>query len=176
MKPNIETYINSLKENFGENLTPQVENVAADFIENYEEYQKMFLENKILIISSTNRLADATNNTEYSAYRTYYGLAILLVAISLVFCLISWKISIVLFSLAIIMKIISKLKRDRSSKNYTELIYDELRNDVDRGLLKVCINYCAGVIQLQSSKGNAHIPILPSTCITGKIVYAKHNR
>ncbi|TDE46981.1 hypothetical protein E0I26_02525 [Flavobacterium rhamnosiphilum] len=175
MKPNIETYLKHLKENFGENLTPQVQQVAADFVENHEEYSEMFLKNKISIISSASRLADATGNPEYSKHHKFNGLSIVLILTSIIFLFFSWKTTIILIVLSIIMKLISKSLKNKSNFNYTKLIYDELANDIDSGILKVCVNYCAGIVQLQSSKAKAHLPILPSACITGEIIYAKHS-
>lgn len=71
------------------------------------------------------------------------------------------------------MRLISKSLVTKLSFDYTKKIHDELNDDIDNGILNVCVNYCAGIIQLQSSKAKVHLPILPSTCITGIIEYAK---
>lgn len=174
MKPTVEKYLKHLKENFGETLTPQVEHIATDFIENYEEFKEMFLTNRISIISSASRLATSTGNIEFSKYQKYNGLSIVLMVVAVIFLFFSWKTTIIVFALSVIMRLISKSLKTKLSANYTKQIYDELKNDIDNGILNVCINYCAGIIQLQSSKAITHLPILPSTCITGIIKYANH--
>lgn len=172
MKPELEELVLKLEEKFGK-LVPQAEHCAIDFHNRYEDFIQSIRSNEIIIVASPNMLADKLRDSKYSRYRTFSGLSILSLVIALIFLFFNWKIGLGFFVAAFISKKISMNLKYKASKNFANEITSKFSIDPDDGMFDLCQYYIAGILQLVSPKGKAHLPLIPSYSLTGIEKYAR---
>lgn len=172
MKPTLDELISGLEEKFGE-LIPQAKHCAEDFHKSYEDFIDSILSKKIIIVASPNLLADKIQEPKYTRYRTFGGLSIFLFFIGLITLFFNWKIAIGIFVLAFILRKISTYLKFKSSQNFAKEITSKFSSNPDEGMFDICQYYIAGILQLASTKGKAHLPLIPSYCLTGIKKYAR---
>jgi ABC-type multidrug transport system fused ATPase/permease subunit len=134
----------------------------------------LFLDKKIEITVSSFRLSKSTGNLDYSKHKIFDNLSIILFLLTLILVFFNWRYALFIFLLVLLLKFISYLIKKNTVKNFNSKLYKTLEVNIDDGIETIFINYCAGIISLSTIKATAFIPILPSTCISGKIVYAKN--
>lgn len=171
MRPTLEDLVLKLEEKFGK-LNQQAEHCTEDFHKNYDNFIDSILSNEIVIVASPNILADTFRDSKYSRYRIFNGLSILTVLGGLITLFFNWKIGIGIFILAFIFKKISSNLKINSSLNFANEITQKFSTNPDEGMFDICQYYIAGVLQLASSKGAAHLPLIPSYSLTGIEKYA----
>lgn len=172
MRPTLKELILKLEEKFGK-LNPQAEHCAEDFHTNYEKFIDSILSNEINIVASPNMLADKLQESKYTRYRTFSGLSIFLVVVGLITLFFNWKIGIGIFILAFISKKISSNLKFKSSQNFAKELTLKFSTNPDEGMFDICQYYIAGILQLASTKGRAHLPLIPSFSLTGIEKYAR---
>ncbi len=172
MKPSLDELIIKLEEKFGK-LNPQANHCAEDIFKNYENFIESISSNEIIIVASPNMLADKLQEPKYTKYRTFGGLSILMVIIGIVTLFFNWKIALVIFILAYILKKISSNLKFKSSQNFAKELTSKFSINPHEGMFDICQYYIAGILQLASSKGRAHLPLLPSYSLSGIETFAK---
>lgn len=172
MKPTLDELIIKLEEKFGK-LTPQANHCTEDIYSNYENFIESISSYEIIFVVSPNMLADKLQETKYTRYRTFGGLSILMVIIGIVTLFLNWKIAIGIFILAYILKKISSNLKFKSSQDFAKELTSKFLINPDEGMFDVCQYYIAGILQLASSKGRAHLPLLPSYSLSGIEIYAR---
>jgi len=172
MKPTLTELISKLEEQFGK-LTPAAEHCAEDFHENYQDFIDSFRSNTIIIIASPTMLANKLQEPKYMRYRTFGGLSILLIIAGLITLFFNWKIGLGLIVSSFIAKFISSKMKNSSSKNFARDITSKVNEKSDEGMFDICQYYIAGILQLASSRGRAHLPLIPSYSLTGIKEFAR---
>ena len=174
MKPTLIELTLKLEEKFGK-LTSQAEHCAEDFHENYQEFIDEISSNNIVIIASANLLASKLQEPKYTRYRTFGGLSALLFVAGLITVFFNWKIGLGLIVGSIICKIISSNLKRKVSKDFALKLTLKIKTNSDEVMFDICQYYIAGILRLASSKGRAHLPLIPSYSLTGIEVFAKRN-
>lgn len=85
----------------------------------------------------------------------------------------NWKVGIGIFALAFIFKNISSNLKFKTSLNFAKEITHKFSTNPDEGMFDICQYYIAGILQLASSKGKAHLPLIPSYSLTGIEKFAR---
>lgn len=173
MKPNIEEFKLLLAEDFGRDLTPTAESAAEDFHKNYDDILLCMNTGRIQIVSSTFRLYEATGNVKAGRYHIYGSFSTLSAIAGLVTIFFNLKIGIGLLILSFVLRIVGKVVKNRVSQTFSKELMELFKHNQHLGMRKICANYLAGIIQLRGPLGHAHLPLNPSTCITGIETYAK---
>lgn len=174
MKPTLNELIYSLEQKFGK-LNSAAEHCAVDFHQNYEDYIKAISSNEIIIVTSPNMLADKLQESKYTKYRTFGGWSILLTIVGLITLFFKWEIGLLLFATAFVFKIISNNLKTSVSKKFSEDITNKILSNPDEGMFDICQYYIAGILQLASLKGRAHLPIVPSYSLNGIKKFTRRN-
>jgi hypothetical protein len=65
--------------------------------------------------------------------------------------------------------------KKKVSKDFALKLTSKIKKKSDEGMFDLCQYYIAGILQLASSKGRAHLPLIPSYSLTGIEVFAKRN-
>lgn len=172
MKPTLTELISKLEEQFGK-LNSQAEHCAEDFHENYQDFISSIKANNIVIIASPNMLASKLQEPKYTRYRTFGGLSILLLVAGIITIFFNWKIGVGLFVVSFLVKFISSKMKNNSSKNFALELTLKINETPDDGMFDVCQYYIAGILQLASTRGRAHLPLIPSYSLTGVEEFAR---
>jgi hypothetical protein len=172
MKPKKEDLIIRLEGKFGK-LIPAAEHCAEDIYENYGSFIDSIISKKITIVASPNLLASKLPDPKYSKYRIYVGISVLLVVASIITMFFNWKVGIGLIAASFIIKRVSTSLKIKYSLEFSGQIFSKFSNDPDEGMFDICQYYIAGILQLSSEKGKAHLPLLPSYALTGITKYAR---
>lgn len=172
MKPTLTELISKLEEQFGK-LNSQAEHCAEDFHENYEDFISSIQTNNIVIIASPNMLASKLQEPKYTRYRTFGGLSILLIIAGIITIFFNWKIGLGLIVGSFLAKFLSSKMKSNSSKNFALELTSKINKKPDDGMFDVCQYYIAGILQLASAKGRAHLPLIPSYSLTGVEEFAR---
>lgn len=172
MKPTLTELISKLEEQFGK-LNSQAEHCAEDIHENYEDFISSIQANNIVIVASPNMLASKLQEPKYTRYRTFGGLSILFLIVGLITVFFNWKIGLGLFVVSFLAKFISSKMKNNSSKNFALELTSKINETPDDGMFDVCQYYIAGILQLASTKGRAHLPLIPSYSLTGVEEFAR---
>ncbi len=171
MKPSLSELIINLEEKFGK-LNEIAMQCAEDFFNNHENFINSIISNKILLVISPNMLANKLQEPKYYRYRIYNGLSIVLGFLGLLTFFFNWKIAIGLLVLSFIISKISNYMKVLISRNFSEELTLKIITNPDEGMFDICQYYIAGILQLASAKGKAHLPLLPSYSLTGVEKYA----
>lgn len=174
MKPTLTELTLKLEDKFGK-LNSQASHCAEDIYENYQEFINSIRSEKIVIIASPNMLANKLQESKYTRYRTFGGLSILLIIAGLVTIFFNWKIGLGLIVGSIILKIISSNSKKRVSRNFALELTSKINTNSDEGMFDLCQYYIAGILQLVSAKGRAHLPLIPSYSLTGIEQFARRS-
>lgn len=172
MKPTLTELISKLEEQFGK-LNSQAEHCAEDIHENYEDFISSIQANNIVIVASPNMLASKLQEPKYTRYRTFGGLSILFLIVGIITVFFNWKIGLGLFVVSFLAKFISSKMKNNSSKNFAHELTSKINETPDDGMFDVCQYYIAGILQLASTKGRAHLPLIPSYSLTGVEEFAR---
>jgi hypothetical protein len=175
MKPTLTELISKLEEQFGK-LNSQAEHCAEDFHENYQDFINSIQSKKIIIIASPNMLATKLQEPKYTRYRTFGGLSILLFIAGIITLFFNWKIGLGLILGSFLAKFISTKMKNSSSKNFAFELTSKIKETPDDGMFDVCQYYIAGILQLASTKGRAHLPLIPSYSLTGVEEFARREK
>jgi hypothetical protein len=174
MKPTLKELIYNLEQKFGK-LNSAAEDCAEDFHENYNDYIKAINSSEIIIITSPNMLADKLKEFKYTKYRIFSGWSILLTLAGLITIFFKLKIGLLLFAIAFILKLISNNLKTSISQKFSKDITNKILSNPNEGILDVCEYYILGILQLSSSKGDAHLPLVPSYSLNGIKKFTKTN-
>ena len=169
----VENLTEKMEAKFGK-LNPQAKHCVEDIIENYNKFLSEFQNGKIEIISSSYMISNKINNSSRFDYQTLGGLSIIILITGLILIFFNWKYSVVLFLTSFILKKISNKIKTKKAINFSEEIRNKIINNPSKGIIELCEYYIAGIIQLSSSNGKAHLPLIPSCSLTGKTVYARN--
>lgn len=172
MKPTLEELIKKLEKKFGK-LNPQAEHCAEDFHSNYEDFIDSIRSRDIIIVASTNMLADKLQESKYTKYRIFGGLFMLLFIAGIITIFFNWEIGLGLIILAFISKKTSSYLKSKISKNFTKDITLKFSKNSDEAMFDICQYYIAGILQLASKKGKANLPFIPSYSLTGNQEFAR---
>ena len=172
MKNTITALIDSLEKKFGP-LTIQANHCAEDFHENYEEFIYGFQSGNLTIVTSPFMLATKIPISKYSSYKIFAGVSTLLGILGVILVFFYWKIAILLLLISFLFKIISRYKKNKMALDFSNEILMKLDIDEYDGFFDVVQYYIAGIIQIRSDIGTAHLPLLPSVALTGVKQFAQ---
>lgn len=173
MNLTVENLTEKMEAKFGK-LNPQAKHCVEDIIENYNKFLNEFQNGKIEIISSSYMISNKINNSSSFNYNTIGGLSILFLITGIIVIFFYWKYSLILFLISFVFRRISIKLKNKKAINFSEEIKNKIINNPSKGIIELCEFYIAGIIQLSSSKGKAHLPLIPSCSLTGKTVYARN--
>jgi hypothetical protein len=172
MKPTLTELMSKLEEQFGK-LNAQAEHCAEDFHEIYQDFINSIQTNNIVIIASPNMLASKLQDPKYTRYRTFGRLSILLIIAGIISVFFNCKIGLGLFVGSFLAKFISSKMKNSSSKNFDLELTSKINKTPAEGMFDVCQYYITGILQLASTNGRAHLPLIPSYCLTGVQEFAR---
>lgn len=172
MKKNYQDFILLLEKQFGP-LTPQAEHCAEDFYENYDLLISKFKDNSIQLFASSNVLAQKLPSQNNTKYQTFNGLTILLVIVGIILFFFNWKIALLAIAISFCSKYYSNYLKNKNSTNFTDNIMKKISQNEFDGFFDIAQYYIAGIIQIRTNLGSAHLPLLPSSALTGTENYAR---
>lgn len=162
-----------LEKQFGQ-LTPQAKHCAEDFYAHYDLFINSFQEGKIQLFTSPHLLARKLPSKTNTKYQTFNGLAILLGLIGIILFFFNWKIAVMTIVISALSKFYSNYLKNKNAQNFTNNIIEKIVINEFDGFFDIAQYYIGGIIQIRTTVGFAHLPLLPSTSLTGIENYARN--
>lgn len=170
MKPTFNEFLIQLENKFGK-LTPQAMHCAEDIYEYYEQIVEAFNSNKMSVITSPQVLSRKIPNL--SKYQNVAGFSILLAIIGFIVIFFNWKIAVGILVFSFLLKIIARYMKNKIAIDFSSNIVNKFLINENEGIFDIAQFYIAGIIQLKSNVGYAHLPSLPSNSLTGNNSFAR---
>lgn len=166
--------LNILKKSFGEILTEPVIKSSISFCNYWSEFEDLIAQHKLTTNPDIKRLAQARGVDLFQKTRLLGFMNFLFFVVGAILFFFNWKISLIFFALIVLNYIYINSQKKKLIQNEINLFNSAMmskKDDTER-FIEIIKYYCTGGIQLISDRGNAFLPVLPETCITGSETFA----
>jgi len=166
-KPSFDEFKMNIEKLFGQRLTEPASQAADDFWRNWSAFSALIANRSLAVHVDAFRLTH--NFPEYRRYQVWKGAGIVAFLVGIVFLWFYWQIGVALIALGIGLHFWGGRMKFNAARSFAEeLMKNATLNPSAGGYARICTNYIAGIIQLDSPVGSAHWPQFPSNVISGE--------